>query len=189
MEVAKVIIVLLALLLNTIAKASEKYGATRAKYQFNLDALQTLITVESNSVILQSIKLKPSTSSDRKLIVGDFNFDGIEDFSVSGDEGNVAKFSDIYLFSRKSGKFELNMKFSEIPCFSTNSKERTVSGECFHASSCENWVEKNIVRNDNKLELIEKKGVYCDPITGQAYKYTEAYRRGNLVKNSIHETK
>jgi hypothetical protein len=133
--------------------------------------------------------MEASSIEERKLIIADFNFDGAEDISVSGDEGNVERFSNVYLFSKKSGKFELNRQFSAIPCIAVDAAKKTISGECFHASACKNWVDKYSVGKRNQLIINEKNGFFCEPATDRSYKYVESYKNGKLVKNKITEMK
>jgi hypothetical protein len=160
-----------------------------SKFQIILNNSQKTITIKHKKAVHQIINLEASSIHERKIRIADFNFDGAEDISVSGDEGNVERFSTVYLFSKKSGKFELNRQFSAIPCIAVDTAKKIISGECFHASACENWVEKYSVGKRNELTIKEKNGFFCEPTTDRFYKYVENYRNGKLVKNKITEIK
>jgi hypothetical protein len=169
------------------AAAKGDVEVATSRFKISLSNSQKKITVKYNNAVYQIIKLEASSTNERKITIADFNFDGAEDISVSGDEGNVAHFSSVYLFSKKRGRFELNKQFSEIPCIAVDKTKKTLSGQCFHASACENWVEKYSVGKRNELNMIEKNGFFCEPTTDRSFKYTESYRNGKLIKNRITE--
>ena len=135
----------------------------------------------------QTINLINPVEDINKIVVRDFNLDGKDDLGIPGDEGNVARYLDIYTYSSITRKFERNVALSELPCISVNERSRTVSGECFHTSACENWAETYKFRADDSLDLVRKKGFYCDPSTGKSYKYISIFSGGKLLKNTIHQ--
>lgn len=185
------VLTFLFIILSSKAVAIEndnEVNASNFKVLFNKS--QKKITIKKNTgSIIQVIELENSSNEESTITIADFNFDGADDISVSGDEGNVQRFSSVYLFSKSLGRFELSKQFSEIPCIAIDSKKKTVSGECFHASACENWVEKYSVGRQNKLNIIEKKGFFCEPANDRSYKYTERYRNGKLIQNRVTEIK
>lgn len=180
-------IILFTLFSENAAAAEDDVEVATSRFKIILSNSQKIITVRDNNAVYQVMKLEAISIDERKITIADFNFDGAEDISVSGDEGNVAHFSSVYLFSKKRGRFELSKQFSEIPCIAVHTTEKTISGECFHASACENWVEKYSVGKRNELNMIEKKGFFCEPATDRSFKYTESYRNGKLIKNRITE--
>jgi hypothetical protein len=179
-----------ALFLSGKTLAEDKdIETTVSDFTILLSNLKKTITIQRKGIFIQKIELEESENNDRKITVADVNFDGIDDILITGDEGNVQKFSNVYLFSKIRGKFELNKSFSEIPCITVDKSKKTLSGECFHTSACENWVEIYNVGKYNRLRLIEKKGFYCEPETERSYQYTEKYKNGKLIQNKIVEVK
>jgi hypothetical protein len=182
-------IILLSFSPNKAAALGQDIGFANSKFNIILNNSQKTITVKYKKAVHQIIHLEASSIEERNITIADFNFDGAEDISVSGDVGNVERFSSVYLFSKKSGKFELNRQFSAIPCIALDATKKIISGECFHASACENWVEKYSVGKRNQLIINEKNGFFCEPATDKSYKYVESYRKGKLVSNKITEMK
>jgi hypothetical protein len=113
----------------------------------------------------------------------DLNFDGYQDIKVFRSAGNVEKFYDVYLFNPTTKKYVLSKDFSNVPCVEADQKTRQVLGVCFHASACENWIERYSVDRLNRLHLRSKEGTYCDPSTGNAFSYVDLFKNGKRISS------
>lgn len=158
-------------------------------FEVTLDFTQRRLVIRKNNIDYQIIYLETALNAESKIVIRDFNLDGIDDIGVTGDEGNVERFMNVYIYSKSNSKFELSKSLSAIPCLTVNVKNKNVSGECFHVSSCENWREVYSIKMRDSLRLIEKSGYYCDPSTNTSYRYIEKYRNGKLVKSSVAEVR
>ncbi|TAL94234.1 MAG: hypothetical protein EPN73_17895 [Paraburkholderia sp.] len=114
----------------------------------------------------------------------DVNLDGYTDIKVSKYAGNVEKFYDVYLFNAKTNRYVLSKEFSNIPCVESDRKTRQVIGACFHASACENWIERYSVDRLNQLHLQSREGTYCDPSTGNAFSYVDFFKNGKRISST-----
>jgi hypothetical protein len=120
-------------------------------------------------------------ASDVKLI--DLTSDGEKDLLILRDRGATQEFYDVYLYSKNGDKFVYNKAISNIPCPGIDEKTHNIVGQCFHASACENWREYYSLSSSGKLSVVKKVGTYCDPSTGQGYKYTDVYKNGRRVSS------
>jgi hypothetical protein len=136
----------------------------------------------------QMIYARDATSAkDVKLV--DLTFNGQKDLMILRDRGANQEFYDVYLYSKRDDKFIYNKNLSMIPCLGVDVKSKSLIGQCFHESSCENWEEYYSLTSDGKTSIIERKGTYCDPTTGQSYHYTDQFRNGKRVSSSVNSMK
>lgn len=156
---------------------------------FEKTSMRQTLLIKKKELIQQSIDVPLAVETPSQIVIKDFNFDGVDDIGIPGDQGNVERFTEVYLFSKKSGKFERSQNLSSIPCLSVSLPLKTISGECFHSSACENWKEVYLMKAPDVLSLVEKRGYYCDPATDKAYKFSEKYRLGKLIKRNVVEFK
>jgi hypothetical protein len=141
------------------------------------------VTVTTPSGKKQTIPAK-NAASDADVKFADLTFNGQNDLMVLRDRGANQEFYDIYLYSKRDDKFIYNKNLSEIPCLGVDVKSEKLVGQCFHESACENWEEYYSVTPDGKTSLSEKRGTYCDPSTGQGYKYIDKFRNGKRVSSN-----
>ncbi|CAD5110596.1 XAC2610-related protein [Zestomonas carbonaria] len=88
--------------------AVAKKGQATA-YQL-IDLSNIFITIEDNKVLINSAKLYDYQGV---INVGDFNFDGLEDFAVqNGNNGSYGGPSyDIFLYNKKKGNFSTVLRY------------------------------------------------------------------------------
>lgn len=119
--------------------------------------------------------------SDARFI--DLTFNGYADLVILRDSGANQKFYDVYLYSKERDKYIYNKRLSDIPCLSVDQKNKELVGQCFHESSCENWEEHYSVSQKGIISLVERKGTYCDPTSGQGYTYIDRFRNGKRISS------
>jgi hypothetical protein len=113
----------------------------------------------------------------------DLNFDGYPDIKVFNSAGNVERFYSVYLYDPKSKTYQFDSGFSKIPCVEADRETHEVVGACFHASACENWVERYSVDRRNRLSLLSRKGTYCNPSTGESFSYDDRFKNGRRISS------
>ena len=121
--------------------------------------------------------------SEHDISFEDLNFDGYLDLKILNAEGNVQKFYDVHLFNPKTKQYEMARDFSNIPCVMADSKIRQLVGQCFHASACENWIERYVVDRRNQLHLVSREGTYCDPSSGASFSYVDRFENGRRISS------
>ena len=141
------------------------------------------VTITTPGGKKQTIPAKNATSdADVKFL--DLTFQGRRDLLVLRDRGANQEFYDVYLYSKQNDNFIYSKSLSEIPCLSVDAKNENLVGQCFHASACENWEEYYSVTPDGKTSLVRKRGTYCDPGTGQTYKYIDLFHNGKRISSN-----
>lgn len=113
----------------------------------------------------------------------DLNFDGYPDIKVFNSAGNVERFYSVYLYDSRSKTYRLDSGFSKVPCVEADKYTHEVVGACFHASACENWVERYSVDQRNRLTLVSRKGTYCNPSTGESFSYDDRFKNGRRISS------
>ncbi|WP_175897020.1 XAC2610-related protein [Burkholderia pseudomultivorans] len=114
----------------------------------------------------------------------DLNFDGYADLMMPRDRGASQKFYNVYLYHRDGDYYVFNGRLSGIPCLDVDVKEKKLIGQCFHESACENWEEYYSVSKSGRISLIERKGTYCDPVSGKGYSYVDNFRNGKRISSN-----
>jgi len=113
----------------------------------------------------------------------DLNFDGYADIKIFSSAGNVERFYSVYLYDPRSKTYRLDSGFSKVPCVGADKNTHEVVGACFHASACENWVERYSVDQRNRLTLVSRKGTYCNPSTGESFSYDDVFKNGRRISS------
>lgn len=114
----------------------------------------------------------------------DVNFDGELDILAEHQPTGQVKMSSVFIFDKIDGTYKKNQPLSDIPCIKIDADKKLISGECFSSSACDRWSEQYKI-SGNSLELVSTKGTYCDPATGDAYSYFEAYSNGKIVEKTV----
>jgi hypothetical protein len=120
-------------------------------------------------------------TKDAVIRFEDVTFSGKKDLVILNTMGANQKFYDVYLYSRKKDEFIYNKKLSEIPCIAVDAVKKQIVGQCFHISACENWSESYSITPSGHISLVERKGTYCDPSSGQGYSYIDQFQNGKRV--------
>jgi hypothetical protein len=121
--------------------------------------------------------------SDAKFV--DLTFNGYADLLIRRDRGSNQEFYDVYLYSKDRDAYVYSNRLSDIPCLAVGSKRKELVGQCFHESACENWEEHYSVSTKGSVSLVERKGAYCDPASGQGFLYTDRFRNGKKISSKI----
>jgi hypothetical protein len=140
-----------------------------------------VLTVTTPSGVEQKIRAAHPISTSN-VSIEDLNFDGHADIKVFNSAGNVERFYSVYLYDPRSKIYRLDSGFSKVPCVEADKNTHEVVGACFHASACENWVERYSVDRRNRLTLVSRKGRYCNPSTGESFSYDDRFKNGRRSK-------
>jgi len=115
----------------------------------------------------------------------DLTFDGHADLLILRDSGANQEFYDAYIYDKENNAYIHNERLSDIPCLDVDVEKKELVGQCFHESACENWKEYYLVSSTGDISLVERKGTYCDPISGQEYAYIDRFRNGKKISSKI----
>ncbi|MFK4136392.1 XAC2610-related protein [Pseudomonas luteola] len=175
---------LYAIIILLIAQHSHALECKLGNTQLKLEKCKNQVCIfEGKNIHTLDI---PSNSIDQ-IKCRDVNFDGKLDILVEQPPSGRTQETKVYLFNKEKNEYIFNESISKLPCLSINKKEKTVSGSCFTSSACDRWSEKYSVFN-YYLKLIEVEGTYCDPASGQTYKYIEKYdRKGHQIYKNVEE--
>lgn len=117
----------------------------------------------------------------------DLNFDGYADIKVLNSAGNVQTFYSVYLYDPRSNIYRFDSRLSKIPCVEADKNTHEVVGACFHASACENWIERYSVDRRNRLALLSRQGTYCNPSTGESFSYDDRFKNGRRISSKTEQ--
>jgi hypothetical protein len=113
----------------------------------------------------------------------DLTFNGYADLLILRDKGANQEFYDVYLYSKEKDQYIYNKQFSNIPCLTVDLDKKQLVGQCFHESACENWEGRYSVSPKGNISLVERKGTYCDPTSGQGYTYIDHFKNGKRTSS------
>lgn len=167
---------LLSLSTSTFGAAIEQVDAPK------FSASGAMLTVTTPSGVKQKIHTGHPISA-RDVSFEDLNFDRHADIKVLNLAGNVQRFYSVYLYDPRSNIYRFDSGFSKVPCVGTEKDTHEVVGACFHASACENWVERYSVDRRNRLTLLSRKGTYCNPSTGESFSYDDRFENGRRISS------
>ncbi|WP_201698875.1 XAC2610-related protein [Paraburkholderia hiiakae] len=132
----------------------------------------------------QAILASGATSQfDAKFI--DLTFNGYADLLILRDRGANQEFYNVYLYSKEKDAYIYDKQLSDVPCLKVDNKKKELVGQCFHESACENWEEYYSVSPEGRISLVERKGTYCDPISGQGYSYSDRFRNRKKISSKV----
>ncbi|WP_157381666.1 XAC2610-related protein [Burkholderia ubonensis] len=124
-----------------------------------------------------------ASQGDAKFV--DLTFNGYVDLLILRDRGASQEFYDVYLYSRAKDAYIYNKRLSNIPCLSVDGRRKELIGRCFHEDACENWEEHYSVSPNGYVSLVERRGVYCDSISGQGYYYIDNFKNGRKISSKV----
>lgn len=167
---------LLSLSTATFGSAIERVGTPK------FSAFGAVLTVTTPSGVKQKIHAAHPIATGNSSFE-DLNFDGRADIKILNSAGNVERFYSVYLYDPRSKTYRLDSGFSKVPCVEADKNTHEVVGACFHASACENWVERYSVDQRNRLTLVSRKGTYCNPSTGESFSYDDRFKNGRRISS------
>jgi len=140
----------------------------------------TIYKFNDRENIHQTIETHTFGSLFKDLTVGDFNFDGYNDFSFVSFRENANYFRDFWLWDSETQEFVFNASLSELSMPNYDSQLKTVSG--YWRNSAAEFIYAHYRYIDGELLCIRLLEQRYQPDGGYLLSFVLDYRDGELVE-------